>query len=442
MNDAGMPLGLRDNKSCAMPDLAPHERQPPVIRYGAINRYFTLAITSAPPLIGSLASIFWHAGAVWSAVLILARRQRLSSDRHFIILTAFAYAYVAFGIISAFANSISVAQLPKLLPLATFLLFPFSYSIWSISDKRAMARACFLGSMIACYGAGILAPVQFHILDIRAEGGAGNSLVFAQVIAMAGAICLAAALSIGKEMALPLLGAFLASMIAVIYAESRMIWLSAFCSTILILWIYRGNLRKILSRRLVVAGAIILVIIGAASINLVTTRFHVMFQDLNHAFAHGDYGTPVGLRLALWKTGLHLFLDKPILGYGMQSTRELVHHSLQAGFGIPYQFSHFHNGILTLLIETGIGGALSILAIFLVSAINAIKVLRHSNDDVERFGATVLAGFVCLYFMSGMTNILIGHDVIDTTLMVFLTIGSYLALGTPMPPQRSGRTVP
>jgi O-antigen ligase len=386
--------------------------------------------------------VLWHVGATYSAGLILARRQPLSRDRHIAVLTAFAYIYVACGIISAVANSISAAELPKLLPLATFLLFPFSYSAWSLSDKRTIARACFIGSMIACYGALVLAPIQFHILGIRAEGGAGNALVFSQVVAMAGTICLAAALSVGNKMAIPLLGAFLASLVALVYAESRTIWLSALCSIALVLWIYRGRLAHIVSRRMVLGVAVILAIITVASFNLVAVRFQEMFHDLNHAFVHSNYETPVGQRLALWQIGLHLVQDRPILGYGIQSTHQLVHHGLQTGYGIPFEYSHFHNGILTLLVETGIVGALAVLAIFLAAAFYAGRVLRRSDDEIERFGATVLASFVCLYLLSSMTNLLVGNDIIDATLMIFLTIGSYLAVGTSMLPRKPGSLAP
>jgi O-antigen ligase len=296
--------------------------------------------------------------------------------------------------------------------------------------------------MIACFGAFVLAPIQFHILGIRAEGGAGNALVFSQVVAMAGIICLAAALSVGRKMAAPLLGAFLASLVALIYAESRTIWLSALCSTALVLWIYRHRLTHAVSRRMALGGAVIMVIIAAASFSLVAARFQVMFDDLNHVFAHSDYGTPVGLRLALWQIGIDLFQDRPILGYGMQSTAALVHHGLQAGFSVPFEYSHFHNGILTLLVETGIGGAIAMVAIFLTAFIYAFRTLWRSNDEIERFGATVLASFVCLYFLSGMTNILVGNDIIDATLMIFLTIGSYLALGTSMLPRKPGSQAP
>jgi len=282
-----------------------------------VNRYFTLAVTALPPILGSLVSVLWHCGGIYSVGMILARRQPLTKDRQIAVLTAFAYIYVVCGVTSAVTNSIASAELPKLLPLVTFLLFPFVYSTWCLSDKRTIAHACFIGSMIACFGAVALAMIQFHILDIRAEGGAGNSLVFSQVVAMSGAICLAAALSIGKKMALPLLGAFLASLVALIYAESRMVWLSMFCTTALILWIYRRNLSHVLSKRMALGGIIILAIIAIASFDLVSSRLQEVLNDLDHAFTQGDYGTSVGQRLALWQIGLNLVQESPLLGYGI-----------------------------------------------------------------------------------------------------------------------------
>lgn len=413
-----------------------------MIGYGAINRYFTLAVSAFPPALGSLVSVLWHAGAIWSFFQIITRRQRLTGDKHVILISTFMYIYVLSSIFSSTSNYVSLKDLTSLLPLFTFFLFPFSYSVWSISEKKAIARACSLGSMVACYSGVILAAFQFHVLGIRAEGGAGNALVFAPVMAMAGAVCLSAALSIGKKTPLPLLGAYLASMVALVYSGSRMVWFAASCTTLLILLIFRGQLRHILSRRIVFSAGIILAIIAAASFNLVLTRFQMMFQDLNNAAVLGNYDTPVGLRLILWQTGLDLFFDKPLFGYGIQSTRELVRHSLQEGFGISREFSHFHNGILTLLIESGVAGTLSILAVFVAAAIYAFRVLRRHGSDIERFGAAILSALVLVYLISGMTNLLIGHDIIDAMLMIFLTIGSYLALGSSLLPQGSERKTP
>ena len=105
----------------------------------------------------------------------------------------------------------------------------------------------------------------------------------------------------------------------------------------------------------------------------------------------------------------------------------------QDQFGMAQGFSHFHNGFLTALVQAGILGAVTLAAIFVVAARNAAKVLRISTDPVERFGATMIVITVLTYLTGGLTGILVGHDILDSTLMVFLVAGTYLASGRCLP---------
>ena len=68
-------------------------------------------------------------------------------------------------------------------------------------------------------------------------------------------------------------------------------------------------------------------------------------------------------------------------------------------------------------------------AVFVVAARNAAIVLRTSTDTIERFGATMIVVTVITYLIGGLTGILVGHDILDATLMVFLVSGTYLASG-------------
>ncbi|TIQ52629.1 MAG: O-antigen ligase family protein, partial [Mesorhizobium sp.] len=70
-------------------------------------------------------------------------------------------------------------------------------------------------------------------------------------------------------------------------------------------------------------------------------------------------------------------------------------------------------------VQAGLLGALALAAIFVVAARNAARVLRLSADPLERFGATMIIVTVITYLIGGLTGILVGHDLLDSTLMVF-----------------------
>ena len=61
---------------------------------------------------------------------------RLPATGRFWILAALMYLYVFWSVCAALANPLSLSDVGQLLALGPFLLFPFSYSIWSISRKR------------------------------------------------------------------------------------------------------------------------------------------------------------------------------------------------------------------------------------------------------------------------------------------------------------------
>ena len=72
------------------------------------------------------------------------------------------------------------------------------------------------------------------------------------------------------------------------------------------------------------------------------------------------------------------------------------------------------------MVETGIFGALSLAAIFLVAARNARRTLKANREPVETFGAVLLVVVVVTYLVFGTTGILVGHDILDSMLMACL----------------------
>ncbi|RWX58067.1 O-antigen ligase domain-containing protein, partial [Mesorhizobium sp. M4B.F.Ca.ET.089.01.1.1] len=137
----------------------------------------------------------------------------------------------------------------------------------------------------------------------------------------------------------------------------------------------------------------------------------------------GDHSTPLGLRVGLWDIGLDAFREAPFFGHGISASRTLSQDGFKERFRTNQGFNHFHNGFLTALVEAGLLGALALATIFGVAIWIAARVLRLSADPVERFGATMIVVTVIIYVTGGLTGILVGHDILDSTLMVFLVSG-------------------
>lgn len=363
-------------------------------------------------MLGSTVSFVFNGGGLWSTLLLALKRRRLNALK---------------------------ADASHLVALVTFLFFPISYSTWSITAKATLARIVVLASMAACFGALILAVIQYHWLGMRAEGGAGNAIPFATVACLSVMMCLAGALSgIERVKGLPILAA-LAGTIAILYSGTRIIWLAELVSGIAVLLINRRRLGGAgLGRMLLIAAAISPVIV-AVGYPVISERADFLFSDWYALATKGDHSTALGLRVALWQIAVGAFGEAPFIGHGIAASRALMQQGFHDQFGMTQGFSHFHNGFLTALVEAGLLGALTLAAIFVVAARNAATVLRVSTDPLERFGATMIAVTVITYLIGGLTGILLGHDILGSTFMVFMVSGTYLASGRQSGPcRRSG----
>lgn len=382
-------------------------------------------------------SFAFNAGAVWSVLLLAVRRRRFNIDRPMLAMTAAIYAYAAALVLASIVNGTLAADLRLFLPLIPLLFFPVSYSTWSITDKVTLARIAVLASAAACFGALASAIVQYYwIGSLRAEGGAGNPIVFAEVTCLAAMICLAGALSGIERRWMPLAFAALAGFAAIVYSGSRMIWVALLLSGFALLMINRRRLGAVRLTRLIVIAAAACLVVAAIGFPIIMDRTDFLFSDWDALATKGDHSTALGLRVAMWEIGLGAFREMPIFGHGIAASRALMKQGFHDQFGLNISFGHFHNGFLTALVQAGLLGALALAAIFVVAAWNAARVLRLSTDPVERFGATMIMITVITYLIGGLSGILIGHDILDATLMVFLISGTYLACGRTVLPVR------
>lgn len=406
-----------------------------LLNYRSVNKLFTFLCFAMAPAAGSAVSFIWHGGALWCLFEIVTGRRKFSRDRAMWIMAIVLFAYCLVITVSTVWNSQTLGDARHLLRLATLLLFPFSYSLWSISNKADVARTTVIASMVACYAGLAVSAFQYYYLGARAAGGAGNPIVFATVISLAGSISLAGIFLLHERKLTPLLaGAFAASWIGLIYSGTRALWITSLIVTVSILWIYRRTLSRYISPRNAVIIGVIFIAIAAAGAPTVMDRMGRVAADWDKLTVNDQQETSLGVRLSLWEMALDLVQQRPFIGYGMGSTRQLITTGLRDQYGLDFTFTHFHNGFATITVEAGLIGLLALLTIFAAASATALRCFRVSGDEVERFGATLLVILVVTYMISGLTNIILGHDILDTMMVIFLITGTYLAAGTSMQP--------
>ena len=396
--------------------------------YALTNRFFTFACTALPAALGSVVSFVFHSGAIVCVIEVISGQYPLNRDPAMLRLAAALYAFVGVNIVSTLVNS-GPSHFMTLMSVIALLGFPFSYSIWSISRKEDIAVAAIAGSALSCYAAAILALIQFSFLGMRAEGGAGNALVFATVTCLATATVLAGAFYLERKRLPLLLGAYGAGGVALLYSGSRLAWAALFISTLIILFVHR---REILAR---FSTATLWTALGVAMVALMLAsipaagRFHALLEDWTNLYSKGDYSTSLGVRAALWQIGVDKFLEAPLLGHGQAQSMELIAKEFRDRFGLTQSFTHFHNGFLTAAVELGVLGLGALLAVFMLAFKNGVDALRGEPSPEEIFGALVLLTGASIYVTIGSANLMLGHDILDTMFLVTMVLGTYLGSG-------------
>lgn len=431
---------IGENTAAKSVDGQRHERRKrfPLLRseylqYRYVNAAFTFLCFSLAPIAGSAVTIVFLAGAIWCTLHIAFGKPRLSADEGMIALYAPLLGYCVVAAVSTAANVGSLGDASiRMLPLLTFMVLPFSYSIWSISQKSTIAVMIAAGSMIACYGALALGFYQFYTIGARAEGGAGNSLVFATVTALAGTSALAG-LSLGvNKLKLPLLGAWFAAFLAITYSEARTVWFTFLLVSVVVGWVIRPSSAAVsfrTNRWLFAATSLVALAVIFLTYDIVRDRLLRAMDDWQQIELLGNFDTAVGQRVAMWEIGTDLFSRHPFLGYGLSSAKVLLGQTL-AEAGVSTTYTHFHNGLLTIAVEAGGFGLAFFVAFLAVVLILAVRNLRRPSSPPQRLGGIILLSTLVTYVLSGLTNLMIGHDILDAVLMINVIAGSYLACGT------------
>ena len=394
-----------------------------------------MATFAAPPLAGSAVSFLYNGGALWAVAEVVRGRCQLSRDPRFRAVVVALYLYCGALIVSALINPNRMDSLSSLIGLASLMLFPFAYSTWRISDGDEIVEACLTACAAAAIGGLLLAMVQVHVFvhlltGGRAEGGAGNALVFGNVVALAASVSLIGVFCHGGRRRLLMIAGFLAGALAVAYSASRAPMILIVVNAVIVVAIHaRGRHGRLWGLVALAALAALLGLFLVGSGGYLLRRFDVVLNDLARAYQGGNLSTSVGLRVAMWQTGLELWLEKPLFGHGAGNIRALLSGGLAQSHGLAVGFGHFHNIFINTLVEGGLFGLVGLVATIVLPVLIALRVLARSPGSAARFGATLLLVFFSMFVIAGMTNIVLHHDIMDAVFMCFLAVGLFLAIG-------------
>jgi len=137
-------------------------------------------------------------------------------------------------------------------------------------------------------------------------------------------------------------------------------------------------------------------------------------------------------RLMLWKNGLKIFADHPIVGVGDIDIHELYLRYMDPGD--PAQHGHLHNIAMQILVTLGILGFAAVAAMFVRIFQTEWRIWKKVQADWFRGSVTLGALAVFVGFqVNGLTEWTFGDQ--EVVILFWLTVGLTLAVGQ-MPPHR------
>ena len=135
-------------------------------------------------------------------------------------------------------------------------------------------------------------------------------------------------------------------------------------------------------------------------------------------------------RLMLWKTGLRIFADHPIVGIGDIDVHDLYLHYMDPGD--PAQHGHMHNIAMQILVTLGLVGFIAVAAMFFRIVQTEWRVWKRVHNDWFRGSVALGALAVFVGFqVNGLTEWSFGDQ--EVVILFWISLGMAIAVGS-LPP--------
>jgi len=247
--------------------------------------------------------------------------------------------------------------------------------------------------IIASYICGFNAMYESFSLGVERVGIATNSIPYAFYCAFLSLSSLYLVSSYqGKLNKILILFGFLLSLSALVLTEARGVWLAY---PIVMLYVLVPFCEKLSKKKLllcIISLAIMLFFIFNSELE---SRINTTVVE-THKVLEGDHHTSIGARIDLWRCGINLWLDSPLLGVGdeqLESAIKQIPNPLASGQ------PHIHNQYLDTLSRYGFVG-LVLLIVWVISGI-----VGTNNIDSRRL-IIICSGLILI---SGLSDVPFHH---------------------------------
>lgn len=286
------------------------------------------------------------------------------------------------------------------------LFFVGTQFFGSSSGLRQIARSIAAGAaVVIVYGlAQILLPPSFEGEGIirswygsvglpRIFSTLGSPIVLGGYLALTVPLVLALALAEDRPRAVWLAVAA-AGMVAAVFTYSRAAWVALVVAIVVFFGltgpaVWRRHGRALLTAAAASVVVLTLFLIRTGGTAPVTSRA---------ASALVVQAGSAGQRVYIWTQTLGLIRQRPLLGWGLETLREVFPYdrpALEKYFGLrPVIIDKAHNDILQVAVSIGLPGAAAYVAIWLLVLLGAYRLWRREEGSSRVLAAGGVAAFV------------------------------------------------
>lgn len=402
------------------------------------NRIFIFLIAFFPAVLASADSVMLGVTFVWAIISVLFRRFSLQFRKEDLPILIGLSIYPLIMSLSALWHPNIKEGLIWVLRVLPFLSVWFLLSRLRLTAEGRTLPLFILASGVGTIVAFIIALFEFIILDrFRPEGGAGNAAVFGQLVMLFGSISLLNLKSTCRiERWVAVLG-LIAGYSCAFLSSTRSSWLVMPVHLLILAYFLRGSFGYFKARFLML-GLAVCVAIGILAAPHISKRIDEVHHDVEMFYQDPSVFTSVGARLQMYIAAVNAIKDAPIFGYGPQNRMDVVRAKADDSAKKYLNFTHAHNGYLTVAVDAGFLGLIALL-ICLISPI--IAALMKEAGPTRQIALAISLLLVSNYMIAGSFSIIFGHDALDAifvlvVLMLFTDRGSVAFYSIPQLAQR------
>ena len=385
----------------------------------------TILALVVTPLLGTVAGIAIMGIAILATPMVFSPIA-FSAIKNQPMLIMFTLGFLLFALVSA----LTATELADMRFLANFIPFILAIPIYLIATNKAGKRAAILLLSLCLIGASISFVIAIHDVyfrhTARAIGYYSGAIIFARNVAALGFLAtMGFVLTTGPKRYVFLLGPII-TIITIFLSQSRgIIIVIPVLGLMLAIFILRQIQSKKIKLFLGLATLGIIAAIIALFISGGAVRIATLFAIVPDVLKNGTSGIrSIDVRIEFYQTGWELFQQSLWIGHGWAHMSDHVYTILDSANypAILIDQFHFHNDFFNFAVSGGIIG-ISIWLLFLLGPL--IGALKSTRDSLYRIRLELISLLLVLYFISGLTDMVIGYDL---PTMMYATL-SALILG-------------